>query len=756
MSSDTGSTGTNVTAPVSIGSLLAPFARERTWLLPALREVQEHLGHLPETALREIAAHLRVPASEVWGVATGYPEFRLSPRGRHHVRVCTGVSCALLGGSSLLDALARHRGVAVGETGAHKDLTIERADCFFECSMAPLIEVDGAYHGRVAEADVARVERWFRTSARHAEHPPSNLPPVEAAANAGAARPGVGATTHTVTSARPESSPAGIAGPSAPDPTVSAEGILDGLVALAERRRRARPALTLSVQMGACGQSVGAEAILDALRAAVAAGGLAADVIEGACNGMCYAAPSVEIRREGWPRAVLERVTASGVPALIERLAADGDLPFAGVAWSERPWRGLVPAARHPFWAGQERVLLARAGLIDPASLDEALAHGAYRALARALGHPPADVIEAVRASGLLGRGGAFFPTASKWEACRKAAGEPKYVVVNGEEGEPGIFKDRHLMEGDPHQLLEGALLAAYAIGARHVILYVHGEADRSAERLRGAVADATSAGIVGDRVLGTDFACGVEIRRGAGGFVLGEETALLESIEGRRAQPRTRPPFPVESGLWGKPTVINNVETLSAIPSIVGRGGAWFAALGTEKSPGTKVFGLSGPIARPGVVEVRGGVTLGALLDAIAGGLTAGPSFLGAVVGGPSGSIVPADLFGVVMEPRGQVSPGTGGIVAVPQGASVAEIVAILLGFNARESCGKCTPCREGAPRLLELVARLAREADGEARARALAETIQLASLCGLGQAAPQSVVRALDVFPAAFRGRP
>jgi NADH:ubiquinone oxidoreductase subunit F (NADH-binding) len=387
--------------------------------------------------------------------------------------------------------------------------------------------------------------------------------------------------------------------------------------------------------------------------------------------------------------------------------------------------------------------------VIDPNEIDDALAHGAYRALARALDGSPDAVIETVRASGLLGRGGAFLPTASKWEACRKASGAPKYVVVNGEEGEPGIFKDRHLMEGDPHQVIEGALIAAYAVGASRVILFVHGEANVSAARLARAIDQAEALGIVGSRALGRDVACAVEIRRGAGGFVLGEETALLESIEGRRAQPRTRPPFPVEAGLFGRPTVINNVETMSAIPSIVGRGGAWFAALGTEKSPGTKVFGLSGPIARPGVVETRSGVTLSALVRGIGGGLTRGQRALGAVVGGPSGSLVPASLFDVVMEPRERVSPGTGGIVAVPEGTSVADVVRTLLGFNARESCGKCTPCREGTPRLLALVDDLARDPDAAtARIRGLAEAIQLASLSGLRQAAPLSLTRALDTF--------
>jgi NADH:ubiquinone oxidoreductase subunit F (NADH-binding) len=507
--------------------------------------------------------------------------------------------------------------------------------------------------------------------------------------------------------------------------------------------------------MGTCGRAVGAEPLLTALREAVSARGADAEVLEGACNGMCYAAPLVEVRREGWPRFVVERLAPSAVPAFLDRLMTEAAgfeaAGLSGVVWAGSPWRGLTPVGEHPFWKGQERVLLGHSGVIDPEDLDDALRHGAYRALARALARPPAEVIETVKASGLQGRGGAFFPTGIKWEACRKAPGEPKYVVLNGEEGEPGIFKDRHLMEGDPHQVLEGVLLAAYAVGATRAILYVHGEANLSAARLARAVAKAEAAGIVGPRVLGEGVACHVELFRGAGGFVLGEETALLESIEGRRAQPRTRPPFPVEAGLWGKPTVINNVETLSAIPSILDRGAGWFRSLGTPKAPGTKVFGLSGPLWRPGVVEVRNGVTLRRLLEEIGGGIPGGAGFQGAVVGGPSGTIVPRALFDVPMEPRERVSPGTGGIVAVPEGASVVEIVKTLLRFNADESCGKCTPCREGTPRLLVMIDGLAAASDAHEvreRVRELGETIQLASLCGLGQAAPLALLRGLESF--------
>lgn len=713
--------------------VLSTFPRERQWLLPALQALQHAYGYLSREALATAADHLRVPSSEVHGVATHYPELRLTERGQHHVRVCRGVTCALLGGRELMDAVtARYRDANV---------TVEPADCFFECSVAPLIEVDGAYHGRVGLGDVARLEQWFSP--------------------ASGSGTGVG---HNVASGASSSSRAAVPPVSGrqPQQARSAEATLDALVANAKERRATRPTLRVFVQMGTCGRAVGAEALSSALRQRLDARGFAAEIVEGACNGMCYAAPLVEVERLGWPRVLIERLSPESVDALVDTLSND-DADFAaaglaGLVWSDERWRGLAPVALHPFWKDQERVLLRRAGTIDPGNLGDAVLAGAYRALAPALGGSPARVIDEVKASGLQGRGGAFFPTAVKWDACRRATGEPKYLVMNGEEGEPGIFKDRHLMEADPHQVLEGVLLAAYASGATRAILYVHGEANLSAARLAEAVAHAEAAGIVGDRILGSDVACRVEIRRGAGGFVLGEETALLESIEGKRAQPRTRPPFPVESGLWGRPTVINNVETLSAIPSIVGSGAARFAALGTAKAPGTKVFGLSGPIHRPGVVEVRNGVTLRTLLERIGGGLVDGRQFLGALVGGPSGTIVPASLFDTPMEPREQVSPGTGGIVALPEGASVIDVVKTLLAFNAEESCGKCTPCREGAPRLLAMVDELLASSDRDAtlqRLRDLADTIQLASLCGLGQAAPLALLRALNDFRSEFAPR-
>ena len=675
---------------MALDTLLATFPRERTWLLPALQAVQRAERYLSPDALEAVAAHLRVPKSEVWGVASHYPELRLARPGRRLIRVCTGVSCRVRGGRELLAACERRLGVRAGQTTADGAATLEELDCGFACAVAPVVEIDHAYRGRVTPDAL---------DALLAAHP---APHVAAA-------------------------PRRVAPP--PGPTARAPAArFATLLRAAERRRTGA---RLAVGLGTCGLAVGARDTFEALRVEVPRRGLPFTVVASGCNGMCWAQPVVEVLRDGRPRLTTGPVAAAAVPRLLNALAANpAAAPDVGAEWLPR----------------QRRVLLERCGLANPGDIADAIRHGTYATLVHALEGGPEVVIEEVRAAGLAGRGGAYFPTAVKWAACRAAKGAPKYLVVNGEEGEPGIFKDRHLMEGDPHRLLEAALLAAYASGASRAILYVHGEAELSAERLRVAVGQAREWGLLGERILGSDLSLDVELRRGAGGFVLGEETALLESIEGYRAMPRTRPPFPVESGLWGKPTVINNVETLCAVPSIVAQGGAWFASLG--RGGGTKLFGLSGHVRRPGLVEVELGATLRMLVEELGGGSSTGRPIHATVLGGPSGSVVPARQFDEPLVPRGPVNPGTGGVVALDDGASVADAVRTLLAFNMRESCGKCTPCREGTARLLRVL-------DGPVereRVSSLAEVIQVASLCGLGQAAPLAVLSALAEFPGEF----
>jgi NADH:ubiquinone oxidoreductase subunit F (NADH-binding)/NADH:ubiquinone oxidoreductase subunit E len=681
---------------------LTRYPRERTWLLPALRDAQHAEGWLSPKTLDAIAAHLRVPASEVWGVATHYPELRLTRPGKRLVRVCTGVACTVLGARDLLAACERHLGVRAGETAADGSTTLEELDCAFACGVAPVIEVDHVRRGRVAMADLNTV----------IDATPSPASAVEAALPAPAPLTLVG-----------RQEPARIAeSPAARFALLRRE---------AERRRTGR---RLAVGVGSCGLAVGAGETYAALRDEVARRRLPFTVVAAGCNGLCWGAPVVDVLRDAAPRLTVSHVRGEAVTALLNALGANAPVAQTDTAVA--------------MLAVQRRVLLERCGMADPNDIADAIRHGTYATFADALdAGDPERVIEEVRAAGLAGRGGAYFPTAVKWRACRDATGSPKFLVVNGEEGEPGIFKDRHLMEGDPHRLLEGVLLAAYAVGASRAVLYIHGEADLAAGRLARAVGQAREWGLVGGAILGSRFGVEIELRRGLGGFVLGEETALLESIEGRRAMPRTRPPFPAEAGLWGKPTIINNVETLCAVPSIVARGGAWFAGLGGGH--GTKLFGLSGHVRRPGVVELEAGCTLRTLIDTLGGGAGSGRPITAAVVGGPSGSIVPARDFDEPLIPRGRVNPGTGGVVALEEGASVRDAVRTLLAFNARESCGKCTPCREGTTRLLAML-------DGPVdphHATQLSEVIQLASLCGLGQAAPLGVLSGLKEFPEAFR---
>ena len=665
------------------------FPRERTWLLPALHAAQHEAGWVSPEALAAIAAHLRVPLSEVYGVATHYPEVRLTKPGARLVRVCTGVSCRITGGTALLAACEERLRLRAGQTAADGAVTLEEMDCAFDCAVAPVVEVDGVHAGRVQPADLPGLLYGRRASA-----------PV-----------------------LPPSSPVRSASGTSPMAVFQS---LQQAVARSGSRSR------LVVNVGTCGRAVGADATYAALADEVRRRGLPLAVIAGGCSGLCWAAPAVDVVGDGRRRTVAG-VTAETVPRLLDALVAQlATLP------------GELEAA---VLGRQQRVLLERCGIVDPGDIGDAIRHDAYRALATVLDEGrPQRIIDELRAAGLQGRGGAYFQTAVKWEGARAAAGSPKFIVMNGEEGEPGIFKDRHLMEGDPHALLEGVLLAALAVGATRAILYVHGEAHLSAERLTAAVAQARAAGVLGERILGSAFSLEVELRRGMGGFVLGEETALLESIEGRRAMPRTRPPFPVESGLFGKPTVINNVETLSAVPRIVARGGAWFASLG--RGHGTKLFGLSGHLRRPGVVELELGCTLRTLIEDVGGGSSTGRPLRAAVVGGPSGSVVHPRSFDEPLVPRGPVNPGTGGIIALDEHASIRDAVRTLLAFNTRESCGKCTPCREGTARLLGML-----EGPIEAGSvKPLAEVIQLASLCGLGQAAPYAVLSGLTEFPEEF----
>jgi NADH:ubiquinone oxidoreductase subunit F (NADH-binding) len=418
-------------------------------------------------------------------------------------------------------------------------------------------------------------------------------------------------------------------------------------------------------------------------------------------------------------------------------------------------------------------LLLSQCGRIDPASVDEYIAGGGYGALNAALARPPQDAIDIVLGAGLLGRGGAYFPAARKWQAVRSATGTQRYLVVNAEEGEPGIFKDRHIMEGDPHLLLEGMVIAAYAAGASYGYLYINAEAGLSAQRMEAAIEQARSRGLLGTDTLGSGFSFGVEVRRGAGGYVCGEETTLLDTIQGFRREPRLRPPFPTESGLFARPTVINNVETLANVPLILGsaagavveeippspplaKGGtAGFSEVGLESARGTKLVCLSGAVQRPGLVEVPMGTTLNHIIYQLGGGPPPGSNIGVIAVGGPSSGVLPVSELDTPLKP-GLLHPsgvvmGAGGVVVVATPTPVLDVVRRLAAYHAADSCGKCTPCREGTPRMVQALDRLASGGGAPAdleELRYLAEIVGAASLCGLGQMAGGPINSALHFF--------
>ncbi|MBI2884448.1 MAG: NAD(P)H-dependent oxidoreductase subunit E [Candidatus Methylomirabilis oxyfera] len=721
---------------------IAQFPRERTWLLPALQAAQEAEGWLSPESLVAVALHLRVPKSEVYGVVTQYQEFRLVKPGSRLVRVCTGVSCRIQGGLTLLHALQNRFALRAGETSPDHSVTLETADCLFRCAMAPVVEVDHRCYGRL---DTDRLDSILDSPSprKSLVSVPSLLKPRGDTPVAALEQLRTQSLTHQPSENPPHPSP--------PPPRGEGEGGGEDAFSWSVGRPslvRHSSELRLVVGVGSCSASVGADRLMDQLTAEIERQGLSATVVEGGCNGMCYAAPVVELHRPGWPRISLKRVALEHVPSLVSSLKADRrPAGIEAVAWQESSWNGISGLDQEPFLRSQHRAILERCGVVDVHDLADAVRQGSYAAFAHALEqNDPVAVINEVKASGLAGRGGAYFGAGRKWEACRTATGSPKYLVVNGEEGEPGIVKDRHLMEGDPHRLLEGILLAAFASGAGRGILFINGEAELSTHRMESALRAAESAGLLGVRILGSDFSFHLELRRGAGGFILGEETALMEAIEGKRAMPRPKPPFPVEAGLWGKPTVINNVETLAAVPLIVSRGGAWFAALGGGR--GTKLFGLSGHLARPGIVEVPMGVTLRHLIEEIGGGGEDGQTLKAALVGGPSGVIVHPSRFDEPLIPGGNLSPGSGGVVALDTSVSIGDVTRTLLAFNARESCGKCTPCREGTVRLLTLLDR-PQGSNHQREIEELAEVVRLASLCGLGQSAPLSLLSALQQFP-------
>jgi NADH-quinone oxidoreductase subunit F len=507
---------------------------------------------------------------------------------------------------------------------------------------------------------------------------------------------------------------------------------------------------TLWVGTATCGLAAGSKKVLEALRLAVDQAGRQARVLETGCVGLCWAEPLVEVV-DGDVRKLYGHVT----PELAGALAEGTETPELKAALI----RGEGAEREDPL-AGQMRIALRRCGYIDPGSLDDYLATGGYEALKQVLtGMTAEETIAAVSESGLRGRGGGGFPTGRKWQFTRAQKSAVKYVICNADEGDPGAFMDRSLLEGDPFSVIEGMTICGFAIGANKGVIYCRAEYPRALFRLRQALALARSNGLLGDRIMGCDFHFEITVKEGAGAFVCGEETALIASIEGRRGMPRFRPPFPAISGLYGKPTNINNVETFANVPWIITNGAASYAAIGTQRSKGTKVFALAGKIRRGGLVEVPMGMAINELVNRVGGGVPEGRVFKAVQMGGPSGGCIPATMGDLPIDYENITATGaimgSGGLIVMDDSTCMVDVARYFLSFTQAESCGKCTFCRIGTRRMLETLERITKGEGVPAdldRLMDLAEKIRQASLCGLGQTAPNPVLTTLKYFRAEY----
>lgn len=479
----------------------------------------------------------------------------------------------------------------------------------------------------------------------------------------------------------------------------------------------------------------------------------AVKLFETGCLGPCALGPVVVVYPDG---VFYTKVKAADAVAIVRDHFVNGKVVERLLTKDLSTGKPIATLKDFDFLAKQTKIVLRNCGIIDPVSIDEYIAMDGYKALAKVLsGMKPDDVIEAVKKSGIRGRGGAGFPTWMKWSLTRKAAGDEKFVLCNGDEGDPGAFMDRSVLEGDPHSVIEAMAIAGYAIGSKQGYVYVRAEYPLAVERLQKAIEKARQYGLLGKDILGKGFEFDLEIRMGSGAFVCGEETALMTSIEGNRGEPRPRPPFPANKGLWGKPSVLNNVETFAAIPAIINRGAEWYAAFGTEKSKGTKVFALAGTVNNTGLVEIPIGTPLGEIVYDIGGGIPGGKKFKAAQIGGPSGGCIPKENLNVPVDYESLTElgaiMGSGGLIVMDEDTCMVDMARYFLDFVQDESCGKCVPCRVGTKRMLEILDKIC-EGKGEMkdidRLIEIGNQIKDTALCGLGQTAPNPVLSTIRHF--------
>lgn len=695
-----------------VESTVARFGTAAEKTLAILEAVQKHYGYLPAEALRRLSELTGRSLAEIWGVATFYDQFRFKPAGRHRIRVCMGTACHVKGAGEVFDAFRRHLKIGQGEdTDAQRLFTLEEVACLGCCMLAPAVQIDDLIYGYLSPEKVPSVLVDFLGNAQ--------------------------------------------GGSVKDDADIAAGG-----------QGEIRICLDTSCR------AVGSHRVYEAFEQVIQRDRLGVCLRNVSCQGVSYLAPLVELtdsqgrcfrygrvqpsdaeailHRHFRPQTVTARIR-SAVRRLLDTLLEDrlGETPIR----FETTVRDEELTA---YMSRQVPMATSGAGRSLPLDWKDYESQGGFEALRKCLfAMSPQQVLREIEISGLRGRGGGGYPAFLKWKALQENPTQPKYIICNGDEGDPGAFMDRMLMESYPFRILEGLTIAAWTVGASHGYLYIRDEYPLAVARMSRALEICRQKGFLGERIGGTDFSLSLEICTGAGAFVCGEETALIASIEGRRPMPHLRPPYPAQKGLWGKPTLINNVETLALVPWIIRNGGAAMAAVGTPASRGTKVFALAGKVRRGGLIEVPMGMTIRQIVEEVGGGIAGDRSFKAVQIGGPSGGCIPARLANLPIDydslTQAGAMMGSGGLVVLDEGDCMVEIACYFLEFTQRQSCGRCTFCRVGTKRMLEILQGICQ---GRGRPQDLdklehlGRLIQAGSLCGLGSTAPNPVLSTLRYF--------
>jgi NADH:ubiquinone oxidoreductase subunit F (NADH-binding)/NADH:ubiquinone oxidoreductase subunit E/Pyruvate/2-oxoacid:ferredoxin oxidoreductase delta subunit len=692
-----------------------------------LQDMQAALRFIPKEAVDAVSEWLSVPRSQVYSVASFYKALSLEPRGKHRIDVCLGTACHVRGAPLLVHQLSRELGVEPGATTPDGEVTLSTVNCVGACAMGPVVVMDGEYHGEMTPARLLKqVKKCCSGEGSSADR-----------------RGDIFSKARAQVAQRPSR-------------RLDSIGALeDTRAALRKERPPGEPAVLVCAGTGcvANGSMKVAEALGRELRASGAGHNVELMIKKTGCHGFCEKGPLVVFHPGG---TIYTRVKPADATEIVEKTVLKNEVLSRLLYRLPGTDRSFENYRRIPFYAGQQRNVLRNIGRIDPEDIRDYFVHGGYAALAKVLSTmTPDEVIDEVERSGIRGCGGGGFPTGRKWRSCVNAPGEVRYIICNADEGDPGAFMDRSILEGDPHAVIEGMLIGAYAIGAREGFIYVRDEYPLAVARFATALEEARLWGLLGERILGTDLSFDVRISRGGGSFVCGESSALMQSVAGKVGEPRAKYIRSTERGLHDQPTVLNNVETFANVPLILERGAEWFAAIGTEKSKGTKAFALVGKVNNTGLVEVPMGTTLRTIIFDIGGGMRDGRKFKAVQTGGPSGGCLPENKLDLPVDFDSLTAEGSmmgsGGMIVMDDATCMVDVARYFTTFLTEESCGKCAACRLGLAQMKEILDRICAGLGGADDIRRMEElfvVLDHGSLCGLGKSAANPIRSTLRFF--------